>query len=63
MYYNLRGVMIDMIDWDEALKLADQLGIKYVKNSKTPGLYTVDTNGIVKKANVEELFGVAPLGD
>ncbi|MDB5053489.1 MAG: hypothetical protein JWM44_1539 [Bacilli bacterium] len=45
----------NQLDWDKVLKTADQLGIKYKKNSPTPGLYTTEM-GIRRQISVEELF-------
>jgi hypothetical protein len=44
-----------MINWNEVLKVADQMGIKYEKNSETPGLFVTE-NGVKRKITVDELF-------
>jgi hypothetical protein len=48
----MKGSQEMKVDWE---KVADQMGIKYKRNSKTPGFF-VTGNGVKKKIGAAELF-------
>jgi hypothetical protein len=51
------------INWEDALKIADKMGLNYKTNSNTPGFFVRDESGHKRKLTHSEIIGESSIED